>query len=384
MSSNSIFSRLYTGEGGINFVGRRRLWYYITGALIIVCFLALIFKGFTLGIDFQGGTKMNMPAGNVETSQAEKAFTDATGVQPQLVQIVGSGDSRILEITSERLNEDQISQARQSLFDTFKPVDATGVANPDVVGDSTVSESWGSTITTRMLWALGAFFLLIFIYISFRFERDMAIAALAALAVDGVLIAGTYSIIGFEVSPATVIGMLTVLSFSLYDTVVVFDKVKENTAGVQGSIRRTYGEQANLAVNQTVMRSISTTLMSALPIAALMIVAVWLMGVGTLKDLALVQLIGVIEGTFSSVFLATPILVSLKNLQADHRRHNEAVAQARERSGSDIAEDRDEVGHEFDDAIPAVTRRSVSSIGRKTDLGRTGMSGASWRPDRNR
>ncbi len=379
MTNAGTLSRLYTGEGGLDFVGRRRLWYSITGVLLLVCLLAIIFRGFTLGIDFQGGTKMNMPAGDTETSQVEEVFTQATGVTPQLVQVVGSGDSRILEINSERLTDDQINKARSALFERFQPKDATGVANPDAVGDSTVSESWGSTITYRMLIALGVFFILIFLYIAFRFERDMAIAALAALGVDAVVIGGTYALIGFEVSPATIIGLLTVLAFSLYDTVVVFDKVKENTAGLLDSRRRTYAEQANLAVNQTVMRSISTTVISALPIAALMVIAVWLMGVGTLKDLSLVQLIGVIEGTFSSVFLATPIVVSLKNRQQKYRAHNKAVARVRARQEAEGDVDAQDVDDDVDaSASSARATETVAAPRQNTSFG------ASWRPDRDR
>lgn len=323
--SSSTMSRLYTGEGGIDFVGRTKLWYGITAAVLAASILLIVFRGFSLGIDFEGGTKMNMPDANYSVQQVEEVFTDATGVTPELVQVVGAGDSRMVEINAERLSEEQIDKARAALYDAFQPKDQTGVATPDAVGDSTVSESWGSTITNRMLISMVAFLALTFVYIMIRFERDMSIAAIAALLVDIVVISGIYSLVGFEVTPATVIGLLTVLSFSLYDTVVVFDKVRENTAGFEASKRRTYAEQANLAVNQTVMRSISTTVISALPIIALMIIAVWMMGVGTLKDLALVQLIGVIEGALSSVFLATPILVSLKRRQKKMREHEQAV-----------------------------------------------------------
>lgn len=323
--TTSTMSRLYTGEGGIDFVGRSKLWYTITAITLAICALLIAFRGFSLGIDFEGGTKMNMPDANYSVAQVEEVFSQSTGVNPQLVQVVGSGDSRMVEINSERLTEEQISKARVALFDAFQPKDLTGTATPDAVGDSTVSESWGSTITNRMIISMVAFLVLTFAYIAIRFERDMSIAAITALLVDIVVISGIYSLVGFEVSPATVIGLLTVLSFSLYDTVVVFDKVKENTAGFEASKRRTYAEQANLAVNQTVMRSISTTVISALPIIALMIIAVWMMGVGTLKDLALVQLIGVIEGALSSVFLATPILVSLKRRQKKIRAHEKSV-----------------------------------------------------------
>lgn len=327
--SSSTFSRLYTGEGGIDFVGRSKLWYSITAVALVVSVLLIAFRGFSLGIDFEGGTKMNMPDANYSIEQVEEVFSDATGVTPELVQVVGAGDSRMVEINSERLTQEQIDKARAELFEKFQPQDQSGTATPDAVGDSTVSESWGSTITNRMLVSMVIFLVLAFAYIAIRFERDMSIAAIAALLVDIVVISGIYSLVGFEVTPATVIGLLTVLSFSLYDTVVVFDKVKENTAGFEASRRRTYAEQANLAVNQTVMRSISTTIISALPIIALMVIAVWMMGVGTLKDLALVQLIGVVEGAVSSVFLATPILVSLKRRQKKIREHEQAVADLR-------------------------------------------------------
>ncbi|MDY6050200.1 MAG: protein translocase subunit SecF [Corynebacterium sp.] len=392
MSGNprhSVLTKLYTGEGGIDFVGRRKLWYAITGILLAMCILAIVFKGFTLGIDFQGGTKMTLPAGDLDEVSVSQTFQEATGIEPENTQIVGAGDSRMLEIQSVRLTDDQITQARQALFDAYKPVDNTGTPTPDAVGDSTVSESWGSTITRQMLISLVAFMVLIFLYIMIRFERDMSIAAVAALFVDAIAISGIYSLTGLEVTPATIIGLLTVLSFSLYDTVVVFDKVEENTAGFEHTTRRSYGELANLAVNQTVMRSIATTVISALPILALMIIAVWLMGVGTLKDLSVVQLIGVIEGTFSSVFLATPLLVSIKNRQKKHREHNERVAAAREKDavtagGGSEADSTavvdGAVANDFDDQPDA----EVRVFGDETGHGGEGHTplGASWRPNR--
>lgn len=386
---HSVLTKLYTGEGGIDFVGRRKLWYAITGILLAMCILAIVFKGFTLGIDFQGGTKMTLPAGDLDEVSVSQTFQEATGIEPENTQIVGAGDSRMLEIQSVRLTDDQITQARQALFDAYKPVDNTGTPTPDAVGDSTVSESWGSTITRQMLISLVAFMVLIFLYIMIRFERDMSIAAVAALFVDAIAISGIYSLTGLEVTPATIIGLLTVLSFSLYDTVVVFDKVEENTAGFEHTTRRSYGELANLAVNQTVMRSIATTVISALPILALMIIAVWLMGVGTLKDLSVVQLIGVIEGTFSSVFLATPLLVSIKNRQKKHREHNERVAAAREKDavtagGGSEADSTavvdGAVANDFDDQPDA----EVRVFGDETGHGGEGHTplGASWRPNR--
>lgn len=364
-----FLERIYTGEGGIEFVARRRRWYGITAVILLVCLGTMIFRGFTLGIDFEGGTKMTMPAGNVTIEQVTETFTEATGEEPQRVQIVGSGDARNVEIQTKHLEQDKIDQAREALFDKFQPADASGKVTPDSIGDSTVSNSWGSTITERMIIALVVFFVLIFLYITFRFERDMAISALAAIAVDGIVISGAYSIIGFEVSPATVIGLLTVLSYSLYDTVVVFDKVHENTAGLLSRRDTTYAEQANLAVNQTLMRSISTSLFSVLPIGALMVVAVWLLGVGTLKDLALVQLIGVIEGTFSSIFLATPLLVSLKRRQKKYKEHDAQVAAAREHAAD---------GQGFDSDTEGAAAGSMTS-----QVSTPSGAGSSWRPGRN-
>ena len=177
-----------------------------------------------------------------------------------------------------------------------------------------------------MLLAMFAFLVAAAVYVAVRLQREMALAAMAALLVDGIIILGIYALFGLEVTPAMIIGLLTVLTFSIYDTVIVFDKVKENTAGVLESRRSTYAEEANLALNQTVMRSISTSVISALPIVALMVVAVWMLGVGTLRDLALIQLIGVVEGIFSSLFLATPLLVSLVERKKKYQQHNQTVA----------------------------------------------------------
>ncbi|WP_301924643.1 protein translocase subunit SecF [Corynebacterium glaucum] len=378
------WERIYTREGAIDFVGRRKLWYMITLALIAISIVAMLLRGFNLGIDFEGGTKMTMPAGDLVAEEVEETFVDATGVTPELTQIVGAGDSRTLEINSEHLTQEQIDQARQSIFEKHQPLDQDGVPSPDAIGDSTVSESWGDTITQRMLLAMLAFLVAAAVYVALRLQREMAVAAMVALLVDGVVIMGIYALFGLEVTPAMIIGLLTVLTFSIYDTVIVFDKVKENTSGVLESRRSTYAEEANLALNQTVMRSISTSVISALPIIALMIVAVWMLGVGTLRDLALIQLIGVIEGIFSSLFLATPLLVSLVERQKKYRAHNEQVAAYREgeASGLSDADDTDDTDN------AAATKRTVTAptayhVVDSTDeiAPREGTGTATWRPN---
>ena len=167
------------------------------------------------------------------------------------------------------------------------------------------------------------------VYVAIRLQKNMAFAAIIALIADGVIIAGIYALFGFEVSPAVIIGLLTVLTFSMYDSVIVFDKINENTEGLEGQRKKTYAELTNLAINQTVMRSISTSVISALPIIALFVVAVWLMGIGTLRDLALIQLIGVVEGIFSSIFFATPLVVTFANMSKRIKRHNKRVTDYR-------------------------------------------------------
>jgi preprotein translocase subunit SecF len=173
------------------------------------------------------------------------------------------------------------------------------------------------------------FLVLVALYITVRYERYMAISALTTMCFDLTVTAGVYALVGFEVTPATVIGLLTILGFSLYDTVIVFDKIEENTHGFQHTTRRTFAEQANLAVNQTFMRSINTSLISVLPVMALLVVAVWLLGVGTLKDLALVQLVGILVGTYSSIFFATPLLVTLRERTELVRSHTRRVLRRR-------------------------------------------------------
>lgn len=365
---------LYDGTGSVDFVGRRKLWYGITLALVVISLLAMLLRGFNLGIDFEGGTKMTMPAGELATEQVEETFTDATGVTPELTQIVGSGDSRVLEINSEHLTQEQIDAARQAIFDEYQITDYNGEPSADAIGDSTVSESWGSTITNRMLLAMAAFLVAAAVYVAVRLQREMAAAAMAALIVDAVLILGIYALFGLEVTPAMIIGLLTVLTFSLYDTVIVFDKVRENTSGVLDSRRSTYAEEANLAVNQTVVRSISTSVISALPIVALMVVAVWMLGVGTLRDLALIQLIGVIEGIFSSLFLATPLLVSLVNRKKKYKEHNAEVERYRSRGSVDDETAQLEDAGQHKRQVEAPMRRSGSTRAEGS------AHSATWRP----
>ena len=323
LPKHSFLNRLYTGTGGFDVMGKRKLLFGITALLVAIGVASIVLKGFTFGIDFQGGTKVGFPRGDATTSQVEDVFSETIGKAPESVVIVGTGASSTVQIRSETLTNEQTEKLRNALFDKFQPKGEDGKPSKQAISDSAVSETWGGQITKKALIALAVFLVLVAIYITIRYEKFMAMAALGSLFLDLITTAGIYSLVGFEVTPATVIGLLTILGYSLYDTVIVFDKVEENTKGFEHTTRRTFAEQANLAINQTIMRSINTSLISLMPILSLMVVAVWLLGVGTLKDLALVQLVGVIVGTYSSIFFATPLLVTLRErtqLVRDHTR----------------------------------------------------------------
>lgn len=339
---HGFFVRLYTGTGAFEVIGKRKLWYIVSGVIVAVCVASMLLRGFTFGIDFEGGTKVSMPSvtesGTVTTQQVEDVFSKTLGKSPESVVVVGSGGSATVQIRSETLTNEETEELRTALFDAFKPRGSDGQPSKLAISDSAVSETWGGQITQKALIALVVFLVLATLYIMVRYERYMSIAAMATLVFDLVVTAGVYSLVGFEVTPATVIGLLTILGFSLYDTVIVFDKVEENTHGFEHTTRRTFAEQANLAVNQTFMRSINTSLISVLPIIALMVVAVWLLGVGTLMDLALVQLVGVVVGTYSSIFFATPLLVTLRERTDLVRNHTRRVMNRRKNATARAAE----------------------------------------------
>ena len=335
---HNFFTRLYTGTGAFEVVGKRRLFFGISATIIAIAIASIALRGFTLGIDFQGGTQMSFPRGNASVQQVEDVFRKTFGHDAEQVVTVGNGASATVQIRSEMLSNDQTAKLRDALFNEFHPVGADGKPSKQAISDSAVSSTWGSQITKKALIALAVFLVLVGLYIMIRYERYMAMSALATLLFDLTTTAGVYSLVGFEVSPATVIGLLTILGFSLYDTVIVFDKVEENTHGFHHTTRRTFAEQANLALNQTFMRSINTSLISVIPVLALIVVAVWLLGVGTLKDLALVMLVGIIVGTYSSLFLATPLLVTLRERTELVRTHTRRVLRRRKpETASDAA-----------------------------------------------
>jgi preprotein translocase subunit SecF len=336
-----LFHRMYTGTGAFDFMSKRKWFYGFFAVLILASLVSIIVRGFTFSIEFEGGTQIQLPAngahGVISTQQATQAYTDALGKEPASVQSVGTGGAASIQIRSDALNDAQVSKLETTLFQELQPLDTTGKPSRQAISDSAVSGSWGSQISRQAVIGLIVFLVLVSIFLSIYFERWMALAALIALAHDLIVTAGVYSIVGFEVSPATVIGMLTILGFSLYDAVVVFDKVKENTRGILGLTRRTFAEEANLALNQTLMRSINTSLIALLPVLGLLVVGVGLLGVGTLTDLALVQMVGMLVGASSSILLATPLLVDFRMRQAPYQQQARRVRNRRQAQAAKLA-----------------------------------------------
>jgi preprotein translocase subunit SecF len=356
---------LYTGTGSFDLVGKRKIGYLLFGILVLVCIGSMVFKGFNLSIDFVGGSRIQFPAAGIsadaDNTRIGQVVEQAIGKPPESVQRVGKGQSEAVLIRVESLDRNQAVAVKKALFDAFKPLGPDGRPSESAISDSAVSSSWGGEITKQAMIALAVFLILVSLFLALYFERDMAIAAVVALAHDLIVTAGVYSIVGFEVSPSTVIGLLTILGFSLYDTVVVFDKVKENTRGLLGLTRRTYAETANLALNQTLMRSINTSLIAVLPVIGLLVVGVGVLGVGTLADLALVQMVGLISGALSSIFLATPILVDLKMRDRRYKQQAARVAQRRAKTSRSVDAAGEESDLTDDDALAGSLRRERAS-----------------------
>jgi len=315
----NIGGRLYRGEVSVEFVARKRVWYAISGLILVICVGALAFRGLNYSVEFKGGSVFKFSAPAAAPAQVSQAVSAAGGGTDAIVQKVGVGASSSWVVQTAKLTFAAQTKVQNEIASTFH-------LSANAVSTNFVGPSWGSQISQKALEALIAFLIAIVIYLSIAFEWKMASAALIALAHDIVITIGVYALTGFEVSPATVIGLLTILGYSLYDTVVVFDKVRENTAGLLGTGRSTYSQAANLALNQTLVRSINTSLIALLPVAAILVVGVGLLGAGELKDLALVLFVGMLSGTYSSIFIATPALADLKEREPQYKALAKRVA----------------------------------------------------------
>jgi len=298
-------NRLYSGERSLNIVGRRKLWYVIAAVVLIltIAFPALR-GGFNLGIEFRGGSEFRLT--NSQELPQSLAVDAIQSVVPSVQVVVVKVGLADLRIQTEQLADVESEEARLALAAAY------GLEGGEVAS-SFIGPNWGEEVTRQALIGLLIFLVIVSVLMSLYFRSwKMSAAALVALAHDLIITIGIYGAFGLEVTPAAVIGFLTVLAYSLYDTVVVFDKVRENTQEIEFSDTRTFGEMVNLAVNQTLVRSINTSIVGVLPVASILFIGSMLLGAGTLRDIALVMMVGTIVGTYSSVFLAAPVYAHLR------------------------------------------------------------------------
>jgi preprotein translocase subunit SecF len=312
MAGGGIAGRLYRGDVSINFVGRQRTWYAMSGAILLVSVIALLVRGLNFSLEFKGGSSFTFPPTASTTQTAISRVVNAAGGSNASVQYSSSPSLHQWTVQTGTLTAHVSQQVTSALASAFH-------LQPSSIAVQFVGPTWGSQITSKAVEALIIFLVVIVIYLSIAFEWRMAVAAFVALLHDIVITIGVYALTGFSVSPTSVIGLLTILGYSLYDTVVVFDKVRENTAGLLTTQRSTYSDAANLALNQTLVRSMNTSLTALLPVASILFVGAGLLGAGTLKDLALVLFVGMLSGTYSSIFIATPVLADLKEREPQYK-----------------------------------------------------------------
>jgi preprotein translocase subunit SecF len=327
MARDSVATRLYRGEISWDFVGHRRIFYIGSSVVMLIGIISLIVRGLNPSIDFTGGAQFQGPIKGHSISQVQDAVR-ATGVNPEVAETTGSGSDERFQIQTATLTNVQVQKVEDALQSTL------GLSNNDL-DVTTVGSTWGGEITHKAILGLVIFLIAVMGYLSIRFEWKMAVAAMVALGHDLIITAGIYSLAGLQVSPSTVIALLTILGYSLYDTVVVFDKVRENTAGIAGGSRMTFSQAANLAINQTLVRSINTSIIALLPVLGLLVIGVGLLGAGSLDDLSVALLIGLASGAYSSIFIATPLLCDMKEREPTYQQLAKRVATRRVREASD-------------------------------------------------
>ena len=299
---SGLGARLHSGETSIDYIGKRRRWYAVSGLLVIASIAALSLQGLHLGIEFKGGSSYTVTKASGTIAQAESALISAGITGEKIIQKVGSDKIRV---QTGSLSAAQSNAVEDSLASTF-------AVSVDSIDTQIIGPSWGKEITRKALYGLVGFLVVVILYLAMAFEPKMALSAIVAVVHDVFITVGIYALVGFDVTPATVIGFLTILGYSLYDTVVVFDRVRENTRSITSTSKMTYSQAANLAINQTVIRSINTTIVALLPVGSILFVGAGLLGAGTLKDLSLALFIGLATGAYSSIFIATPLLAAMR------------------------------------------------------------------------
>lgn len=299
---SGLGGRLYRGETSINFVGNRRRWYGLSGFFVLLSIGALAIQGLTLGIEFKGGSSFTVNTPNPSVAQAREAVEEVGIASDPTIQLVGNDKVRVQTQALEPAQNNAIQDALAAKF----------AVSLNDIDTQIIGPSWGKEITRKALYGLFGFLLVVMIYLAMALEPKMAVSAIVAVIHDVFITVGIYALVGFDVTPATIIGFLTILGYSLYDTVVVFDRVRDNTKSISATSTKTYSQAVNLAVNQTIVRSANTSIVAILPVAAILFVGAGLLGAGTLKDLSLSLFIGLLVGTYSSLFIAPPFLAQLR------------------------------------------------------------------------
>ena len=299
---SGLGGRLYRGETSVNFIGRRRRWYALSGFFVLLSIGALAVQGLQLGIEFKGGSSFTVNTSNPSISLARDAVEEAGVTSDPIVQLVGTDKVRVQTQALDPALNNAVQDALAAKFSVSAADIDTQIIGP----------SWGKEITRKALYGLFGFLFVVMIYLTMALEPKMAFSAIVAVVHDVFITVGIYALVGFDVTPATIIGFLTILGYSLYDTVVVFDMVRDNTKAISAASTKTYSQAVNLAVNQTIVRSANTSIVAILPVAAILFVGAGLLGAGTLKDLSLALFIGLIVGTYSSIFIAPSVLAQLR------------------------------------------------------------------------
>jgi preprotein translocase subunit SecF len=360
----NLGARLHRGEVGYDFIGNRKIWYGISILITITAIVGLAVRGLNMGIEFQGGAVFTTPKTSASVAQAETYAQEASG-HAAVVQKLGSGDLRIQIAGIDTGKSDQIKdQLAKDLNVSSEKI------NADLVGPS-----WGEQIANKAWEGLAIFMVLVVIYLAIAFEWRMALAASVALIHDITITTGIYALVGFEVTSGTVIGLLTILGYSLYDTVVVFDSLKEQTKDITKQTRWTYSDIANRSINSTLVRSVNTTVVALLPVAGLLFIGGGFLGAGMLNDISLSLFVGLAAGAYSSIFIATPLVADLKErepqMKALKRRVLAKRAQAAAEEDLVGARADDEPGaDEPQDAAPAVVGQRAQPASRNRGRGR--------------
>ncbi|MCI3275902.1 protein translocase subunit SecF [Streptomyces cylindrosporus] len=362
----SLGARLHRGEVGYDFVGKRKIWYGVSILITITAILGLAVRGLNMGIEFQGGAVFTTPKHMSTSVASAESFAEEASGHDAIVQKLGDGSLRI-----------QIAGIDTDKSDAIKDKLAKDLnVNSENLAADLVGPSWGDQIANKAWQGLGIFMVLVVIYLAIAFEWRMAVAALVALIHDITITTGIYALVGFEVTPGTVIGLLTILGYSLYDTVVVFDSLKEQTKDITKQTRWTYSDVANRSINSTLMRSINTTVVALLPVGGLLFIGGGLLGAGMLNDISLSLFVGLAAGAYSSIFIATPLVADLKEREPQMKALKKRVLAKRaqaaseeeqaEARGADLVHDEEPE----DDAAPAVVGPRNQPASRNRGRGR--------------